>query len=649
MAKIHILDEHLSNMIAAGEVVERPANIVKECVENSIDAHAKTITIEVWEGGIEKIVITDDGEGMSREDASLSFIRHATSKIKDEDDLFSIHTMGFRGEALPSIAAVSHVEMQTNNGKESTEIIYDYGQEIKNEPAGCPGGTKITVTGLFFKTPARFKYLRKASSEFSVIADLINKMALSYPDIRFSLSHNDRLVFQTSGQGNILEIIYQIYGREVAQAAEPFDQQTLDFHIHGYAVQPRISRASKYFIFISVNHRLIRSVPVQNTIIDAYHEFMPPNRYPIFLIDIEVDPQLVDVNVHPNKWEIRLTKQKELTDLIKETIDSLFAQKLRTVEVDPKRVDIQKVPVEQKEETIVQPVLDLEGTQTVAALKKEVKEIPEYENVYDNQDEIYEQSYENHRSQFMKMMEEERPSEQEYKKEAYEEPEPENREKGKEDLAQEVERIRNEKKEQSLHHETGHDFFAHLKVIGQLKDSYILCENEKGLVIIDQHAAQERYHYEQIRDEFKKPVTKTQPLMLPLQVHVSVPILSHIQEINEKTSQFGIVFEPFGKERVIVREVPIWMKDVEEQDFLEDLISLFMQDLHVDIAKIQKHMLATMACHSSIRFNRKLTFQEMEQVIKDLQKCGQPYHCPHGRPTVITLSDSDLRKEFERG
>ncbi len=176
-----------------------------------------------------------------------------------------------------------------------------------------------------------------------------------------------------------------------------------------------------------------------------------------------------------------------------------------------------------------------------------------------------------------------------------------------------------------------------------------MCENEKGLVIIDQHAAQERYHYEQIRDEFKKPVTKTQPLMLPLQVHVSVPILSHIQEINEKTSQFGIVFEPFGKERVIVREVPVWMKDVEEQDFLEDLISLFMQDLHVDIAKIQKHMLATMACHSSIRFNRKLTFQEMEQVIKDLQKCGQPYHCPHGRPTVITLSDSDLRKEFERG
>ena len=166
MAKIHILDEHLSNMIAAGEVVERPANIVKECVENSIDAHAKTITIEVWEGGIEKIVITDDGEGMSREDASLSFIRHATSKIKDEDDLFSIHTMGFRGEALPSIAAVSHVEMQTNNGKESTEIIYDYGQEIKNEAAGCPGGTKITVTGLFFRTPARFKYLRKASSEF---------------------------------------------------------------------------------------------------------------------------------------------------------------------------------------------------------------------------------------------------------------------------------------------------------------------------------------------------------------------------------------------------------------------------------------------------------------------------------------------------
>ncbi len=631
MSKIHILDEHLSNMIAAGEVVERPANIVKECVENSIDAKATSISIEAWEGGIDKLIIIDDGYGMSKEDASLSFIRHATSKIKDEDDLFNIQTMGFRGEALPSIASVSHVEMQTNNGKESTKIVYDYGKKVIEEKTTCPAGTKIEVTGLFYKTPARFKYLRKPNYEFSVIAEWINKLALSYPKIRFSLSHNGRLIFQTSGKGNILEIIYQMYGKDVAASAEPFDEQTLDFRIHGYGIQPKINRSSKYFIFISVNHRLVRSIPIQNAIIETYHEFMPPNRYPIFLIDIEVDPQLVDVNVHPNKLEIRMTKQNELIDLIKETIKKLFQEKLRTVEIDLKRIQnpqesvfLQEPPASIKQDRLI-------ADDPIERLKEEVKEQKnDVENAYEQEWTQSPISYESHKQQFMEMIQEE--------------PEP------FEPKAEKViEQIEEKKEIEQKRHERGQEFFNHLRIIGQLRFSYILCENENGLVIIDQHAAQERYNYERLMNEFKKPHTVMQPLMVPVQIHVSHAIMAHIDSINERVQLFGIHFEAFGNDHMIVREIPTWLNQCNEQEFLEDLISLFMQDLHVDIAKIQKHMIATIACHSSIRFNKELSKEEMEQVIKDLQKCEQPYHCPHGRPTVITLSDSDLRKEFERG
>lgn len=631
MSKIHILDEHLSNMIAAGEVVERPANIVKECVENSIDAKATSISIEAWEGGIDKLIIIDDGYGMSKEDASLSFIRHATSKIKDEDDLFNIQTMGFRGEALPSIASVSHVEMQTNNGKESTKIVYDYGKKVIEEKTNCPAGTKIEVTGLFYKTPARFKYLRKPNYEFSVIAEWINKLALSYPKIRFSLSHNGRLIFQTSGKGNILEIIYQMYGKDVAASAEPFDEQTLDFRIHGYGIQPKINRSSKYFIFISVNHRLVRSIPIQNAIIETYHEFMPPNRYPIFLIDIEVDPQLVDVNVHPNKLEIRMTKQNELIDLIKETIKKLFQEKLRTVEIDLKRIQnpqesvfLQDPPASIKQDRLI-------ADDPIERLKEEVKEQKnDVENAYEQEWTQSPISYESHKQQFMEMIQEE--------------PEP------FEPKAEKViEQIEEKKEIEQKRHERGQEFFNHLRIIGQLRFSYILCENENGLVIIDQHAAQERYNYERLMNEFKKPHTVMQPLMVPVQIHVSHAIMAHIDSINERVQSFGIHFEAFGNDHMIVREIPTWLNQCNEQEFLEDLISLFMQDLHVDIAKIQKHMIATIACHSSIRFNKELSKEEMEQVIKDLQKCEQPYHCPHGRPTVITLSDSDLRKEFERG
>lgn len=592
MSKIHVLSEHLTNMIAAGEVVDRPANIVKECVENSMDAHAHVIDVQVYQGGIERIIITDDGDGMDHEDANLAFYRHATSKIQSDDDLFNIGTMGFRGEAIPSIASVAHVDLQTSNGQEGTHIIYDYGKKIEDEKIDCPKGCKIDVSGLFIKTPARFKHLKSVNYEFSIIANLINRLALSHPDIRFTLSHDDHVVFQTTGDGNLKQILYQMYGREVAKNAIPFDAHSDDFHIHGYAIQPKITRATKYFMFLSLNSRLIRSNAIQKAILDAYEDFLPKNRYPIVVLQIESDTQLVDVNVHPNKWEVRLSKQGELLTCIKETLTKILRESLQTVEVKK----IKKTPVyEQPAIQFPYPV-------------KEEKMEPIHEN------RIKEDTIVNSFTD-------------------YEPP--------KEEPILQV--------EEPTDSDHGYGFFEHLQVLAQLHDSYILCSNPEGLVIIDQHAAQERYHYEKIKETLKERCTQKQPLMVPLRVNVTPDVISQVDAINEKTDFFGLHFEAFGDDQVIIREIPLWFHDVDQEAFLNDLLDYFIKNQDVDMLALRHKVLATMACHSSIRFNRPLSRAEMQQVIDDLKKCKQPYHCPHGRPTVITMSDDELRKEFERG
>lgn len=602
MSRIHVLSEHLTNMIAAGEVVERPAGIVKECVENSIDAQAKVIQVEAFQGGIEKLIITDDGCGMDAEDAQMAFMRHATSKMQQEEDLFNIQTMGFRGEALPSIASVAKVELQTNDGNQGTLIRYSYGQKQVHEACSCPAGTRIEISGLFLKTPARFKHLKSVSYEFSVIADLINKMALSHPEIRFTLSHDGRIVFQTSGNGDIREILYQMYGKEVASCAVPFQAENEDFRISGYAVQPKINRATKYFMFITMNSRLIRSVPIQKAILDAYGHYMPSHRFPIIVLDVQADAQLVDVNVHPNKWEIRLSKQNDLLELIKTTLRESLSKSLQTVRVQPK----QSAVFEQQQIRFPYPVSS--KPETSVTVSKEDRILQSFEKVH-----------------------------KEPKPVIQEEPAP---------YVPEPKPVLESETSSSVQ---GYEFFHHLRVIGQLKESYILCENQEGLVIVDQHAAQERYHYEQLLEKLSHPVMEKQPLMVPVSLHVSPSLVAQIDTINEKVQSFGLAFDVFGNDQLLVREIPLWFQDVHQEDFFYDLLDYFAQNQNIDMEQLRKHVIATMACHSSIRFHRALTHAEMEQVIQDLQKCRQPYHCPHGRPTVITMSDKDLRKEFERG
>lgn len=635
MGIIHVLDEQLTNMIAAGEVVDRPVNIVKECVENSLDAGAGRIDIEVFEGGIEGVIVSDDGCGMSYEDARMAFERHATSKISSEEELFSISTMGFRGEALPSIASVARVSLQTSSAGQGTRIEYEYGQLKTWEHADVPQGCRIEVRGLFLHTPARFKYLKKPAYEFSVIADAVNKIALAHPDVRFSLFHDGRLVFQTSGKNDRQEILYQMFGRQAAQKAEAFRASSDDFVISGYAIQPDISRASKSYIYLSLNGRTIRSWPIVKAVIEGYREYLPKERYPICFINIETDFQLVDVNVHPNKLEVRISKEEFLSALIVDTIRSLFSSEIQAPDLKARG----EVP-QQLQADLHYPI------PPSARIAKNLEQLPSSMPQPSfpsgtSRTHTVEETPSFLQSETLPRLQADSPSVQ-----------------APADRTKQEDRVQRENRTEwnypvspapQPEARRGNDFFAQLRVIGQLKNSYILCEGPEGLVIIDQHAAAERANFEKIEDEFEKPHPILQPLMVPVRLELPVDLAASIDSINEKTAPYGLVFEPFGRSSILLREEPAWLSRLDRDGFLNDLFSWYRDHRTVDIRELRRHMVATIACHSSVRFHHSLRREEMEQIITDLRQCRQPYHCPHGRPTVITMSLKELSKEFERG
>ncbi len=630
MAKIRCLDEHLTNMIAAGEVVERPSGIVKELVENSIDANAKHIEIRIVQGGIESICIIDDGEGMDKEDACTAFERHATSKLKDIDDLWNIQTMGFRGEAIPSIASVASVNIKTNNGEESTEIEVNYGQRAFVRQCACVKGTTITVRNLFQKTPARFKHLKTPPYEFSLISDVVQKFAFSHPEIAFSLYNDGRAIMKTKGNGNLREILMQVYDRESAKTAIELDNQDFDYHIGGYIMQPNVNRATKYYMLFFINGRMVRNHKLQKSIIDAFSPYLPKDRYPIAIIHITMDAQLVDVNVHPSKWEIRLSKEKQLENLLYDTIKEALR----------KQFEVAKVVVKE-DIKIEKPVLDL-------YLSNEDKQVFTSINNSFNDHEIdkkvrveeIESTYEVKKLEEVKEVEEIKEEVKEVETITIEE---------NKDIIPKQEVVETKQEEVEVNIIRINPSLPQLEVIGQFRNNYILAQGEKGLYIIDQHAAQERYHYEVIQKEILAGHNNTQPLLIPITIDLNLRSLDKIDELNEQFKAIGITLELFGDNSVLVRELPVWMKDVNEKAFIQDMIDYFERDNHISIEKLRKKAIATMACHSSIRFHHALTMDEMKQVIVDLGKCEQPFHCPHGRPTLMCISDDDLFHQFERG
>lgn len=670
MGRIHQLDEHLRNMIAAGEVVERPAGVVKELVENAVDAKATRIEVQITQGGIDSIVIIDDGIGMDAEDAKLAFERHATSKLKEEADLWNIHTMGFRGEALPSIAAVSQVTLKTNNGTEATEVMINFGEKQAARATAAPQGTMIEVRNLFQKTPARFKHLKSPQYEFSLILDMIQKFALAHPEIAFYLSHDGKTAFQSKGNDRLQEVMMQIYGRDVAKGAIAIDASDYDYHISGFAAQPQHHRATKYYMTLFVNQRMIRSYHLQKAIIDAFHAYMPKDRYPIAVLNIEMDTQLVDVNVHPSKWEIRLSKEKQLEKLLYQAIDAALKSKLQIVQADLPKPKEKKPEITELEFTYARdpqltklhqevnegftnpkelPPLDFAeiSAKMKEPITQKMPKAPVVEMKMQTEAEVEDQpiTYPQYSRSNMKKVE------YSYKKEAIsldenvisqseckvsdQETEVKTAQAPKETMKQEGAKPQNE-------------CLPSMQVIGQFHQSYILAQGEAGLYIIDQHAAQERYHFEVIKQQILSGNNDTQPMLIPISLEVDSRVKVRLNELNEAMSALGIQLEEFGNNALILRDLPTWMQQLNEEAFLQDLIDQWLKDEDIDESKLRHLAIATMACHSSIRFHRSLTHAEMQQVIDDLGKCEQPFHCPHGRPTFICITDEQLTKQFLR-
>ena len=650
MARIHTMNEHLTNMIAAGEVVERPMGIVKECVENSIDAKASSIEVRIINGGLDCITIIDDGIGMDFEDARMAFERHATSKIQKDEDLWNIHTLGFRGEALPSIASVAAVDLLTSDGTSSTKVQVHYGKQLMHERFAAPKGTQIDIRDLFQRTPARFKHLKSPQYEFSLISDVIQKFAFANPDIAFRLAHNDVETFRTNGSGNLQEVLMQIYGRDLAKSAIRIENSDADYTISGYAAQPNFNRATKYYMLIYINKRMVRSMRLQKAIQDAYAPYLPSDRFPIVVLNIEMDAQLVDVNVHPSKWEIRLSKEKQCENLIYLSLSEGLKKALQVSEVKTVKekviAEMPKFDFDEKKEQSVQlnkelansfemneaeayPIYTADFTKNEAQSKPIVPKDSAPKPVQPMLKESA--SIFVPLQQFAKKAE---PVQIEPVSKPLPEPEKDACIPSQEDLVKQVDKV--------------NESFPELTVIGQFHNCYILASGEKGLYVIDQHAAQEKYHYEQLKKNIFAKDVMMQQLLIPETIKLTPAAIVQLEDINAMLSPMHIELELFGEDSVILREIPLWLKNTNLNYFVHDLVDLFLKNNEISEAKLRKSALASLACHSSIRFNRALTMDEMRQVIEDLKKCEQPFHCPHGRPTMICITDAQLEKDFYR-
>jgi DNA mismatch repair protein MutL len=639
MAKIIQLDDALSNKIAAGEVVERPASVVKELVENAIDAGSTVIEIEVEEAGLSKIRITDNGAGIEEDDVLRAFQRHATSKIKDETDLFRIRTLGFRGEALPSIASVSRLEMKTSTGEGAgNRVLIEGGKVVEFEKASSRRGTDITVTDLFYNTPARLKYMKTIHTELGNITDVVNRLALSHPEVAFRLIHNERKLLQTNGNGDVRQVLASIYGLATAKQLVPISAESLDYKISGYASMPEVTRASRNYISTMINGRFIKNYQLVRAIQEGYHTLLPIGRFPLVLLNIVMDPILVDVNVHPSKMEVRISKEAELDQLVAAAIKKAF----KTKELIP--TGFTPVKKEQPRSEQTELILDNDPASFVPPVpviptKAEVWEPPTFsESKQDWEPPTFSENKQDWQPpSFPENIQEWQPP-LETRAEATSKPWT------FEDFEQEPE---TETEENSAPVQT-ESRVPPLYPIGQMHGTYIFAQNEKGLYIIDQHAAQERLKYEYFREKVGRVESELQELLMPLTLEYSTDEYLKIIEYKDELENVGVFLEEFGHNSFIVRAHPQWFPKGEEKETIEEMIEQLLSMKKVDIKKLREEAAIMMSCKGSIKANRHLRNDEIQTLLNDLRKASDPFTCPHGRPIIIHYSTYDMEKMFKR-
>lgn len=626
MAEIHELSAVLADQIAAGEVVERPASVVKELVENALDAKAAQITIETKEAGLEMIRVTDDGEGIEAGDVETAFKRHATSKITSREDLFRVATLGFRGEALPSIASVSDVVLMTAHAGDETgtTIHIKGGKIVSNDASQLRNGTQITVSDLFFNTPARLKYLSSLATELSHVSDIVNRLALSHSDVAFVLKNNGKTLLKTAGNGNQKQTFSAIYGVKAAAKMISFNAKDLDFEVDGMVSYPELTRSNRNGISLLINGRYIRNFKLTKAVLNGYGSKLMVGRFPYAVINVRLDPLLCDVNVHPTKQEVRISKEPQLEKLISEGIFARLSQEnlipnavknlnhSKRTGFSGEQTDLleksskYKGPVSAEvTAALVGESLDdrLDGKQNVLAKDVRPIVISKRTDLEKAELKIWDQKYVQKKTSV---------------------------------------------KDQEISAESSKKRFPELRYIGQMHGTYLFAESADGLYIIDQHAAQERCKYEYYRTEIGNVSSNQQRLLVPIVLTYPTTDSLKIEENLDKLANLGIELEDFGKNTYILRQHPTWFKQGEEEEIVREMIDMFLNDDKLTVAKFREKTAIMMSCKRSIKANHHLEEEQAKVLLKKLSTCENPFNCPHGRPVLVHFTSKDMEHMFKR-
>lgn len=643
MAKIQLLDQKTIDNIAAGEVIERPASVVKELVENAVDAKANAVTVEIKDGGMTLIRVTDNGIGIPKDQVKTAFLRHATSKIRSVEDLLSVSSLGFRGEALSSISAVAQVELVTKTAESFSGVSYKIygGEEEAFDDIGAPDGTTFLVKNLFYNTPARRKFLKSATTEAGYVEQMMVHIALSHPEISFKFIHNNKNKIYTSGNGKVKDIIYHIYGRDVAGALIPLEAQNEDVKVTGFVAKPYVSRGNRNYESYFINGRYIKSSIIYKAIEEGYRTFTMKHRYPFVCLDFKIDQELLDVNAHPTKMEIRFRNGREIYELVVDAVRAALLQKDLVQDVlreTPKKKELPKTKEVKKPEPF-----------EVNRRKEEVQKV-------DQQGQGVQQQVEKQRQAVQQQIE--KPSHP-VKKTLTASESSKNTKKptyaGLNYNTQKKEFPQYKTDELSSNQMTLREdpvFSVQArpdrKILGQLFKTYWLIEYEDQLFIMDQHAAHEKVNYERLMKNFKEKEIYSQRLEPPMVVTVSMTEAEALTRYKDAFAGLGFTIESFGGNEYCIREVPANLYGIGERDLFMELLDAVSQENGTLDTEVIASKIATMACKMSIKGNQRVSLMEVEHLLDELMKLENPYQCPHGRPTIIKMSKYEIDKKFKR-
>jgi len=696
MGIINILDDHIANQIAAGEVVERPSSVVKELVENAIDAGSTRVDVTIEEGGLQLIRVKDNGSGIADDDCEIAFARHATSKIKNGKELFQIRTLGFRGEALPSIAAVAKVECITTGRTDGLgrRLVIEGGSFVSVEETAAERGTDIRVRELFYNTPARLKYMKTIQTELGHISDYLYRIAMAHPEIAFTLRHNGHALLNTLGNGDLLAVLAAVYGGTTAKSMVEVQAEDLDYVVHGFVSRPETTRTGRAALTLVVNGRYIRSFAATQAILRAYHTLLPVNRYPVGALHLAMDPSLLDVNVHPSKLEVRFSKEAELVALTEAAVRSALGR--QTLIPGGGRTAIGQNAVVQEQFALYRPEAEdpaqnapLPPEPPATALSASAGFLaaptgaetagPLKPAAVSDWNRSAERPFSGGASRFAgeaSTADRFRPDESgpadrspaggrsgDSARPAFEGPgaysrpsQPGASAYGRSAAGGQAGQAGTLTAEQLARLSAPEDgsapelpSFPKLDPVGQVHGTYLVAQNEAGMYLIDQHAAHERINYEYYRDKFGRPGEASQELLLPLTLEFTSAEAAVLQTRLGLLEQAGVYLEPFGGTSFLVRAYPHWLPAGEEKALVEEMIDWVLAEKKaVDLAAFRDAAAAMCSCKASIKANQPISRAEMETLLDRLAACRNPYTCPHGRPILVSFSLHELEKMFKR-